>query len=54
VEGEGFSLEQAELIELNVIVTRVILLQINHISISVGEEFVEEKINKLTIFFRKH
>jgi len=37
------------------IVARVILLQINHISVSVSEEFVEKKINKLfVVHFRNH
>jgi len=37
-----------------VIITGIIVLQINHISIGVLEEFAEKKVNKLKILFRKH
>ena len=36
------------------VITGIIILRINHISISVGEKFVEQKINKLTVLLRNH
>jgi len=42
------------LFEANVVITGIIILQINHISISEACEFAEKKINKLKIFFSEH
>jgi len=42
------------LIELQVIITTIRVMKINHISISVSDQFAEQEINKLKIFFRKH
>ena len=36
------------------IAARIIILQINHFSINVLDEFAEEKINKLSVFFGNH
>jgi hypothetical protein len=37
-----------------VIITGIIVLQINHSSIGMGEKFAEKKVNKLTIFLSDH
>jgi len=42
------------LFELNVVVAGIIILQINHLSISETGEFTKEKVNKLVIFFSEH
>ena len=36
------------------IVARVILLQINHISVNVLDQFAEKKVNKLSVFLSNH
>jgi len=36
------------------IITGIIVLQINHSSIGVGQEFAEKKVNKLTVLLRNH
>jgi hypothetical protein len=57
---QSFPLEQRQLVELKVgpsqmVITGIIVLQINHISICVLEEFAEKKVNKLLVrHFRKH
>lgn len=36
------------------ITARIIVLQINHISVGMSEKFVKQKINKLTVFLSNH
>ena len=40
--------------EFKVITAGIIILQINHLSISEAGEFAEQKVNKLMIFFSEH
>jgi len=51
---QSFPLEQRQLVESQMIITGIIVLQINHISIGVFEKFAEKKVNKLTIFLSDH
>ena len=44
-------LKEAELFKLKVIAARIIIVQINHLSVNMFEEFVEEKIDKLLVLF---
>jgi len=44
-------LKEAELFKLKVIITGIIILQINHLSVNMREEFAEEKIDKLLVLF---
>jgi hypothetical protein len=37
-----------------VIAAGIIILQINHISINMFDEFTKEKVNKLMVFFSEH
>mgnify|MGYP004307205619 FL=1 len=39
---------------MNVVAAGIIILQINHLSISETGEFTEQHIDKLVIFLRKH
>jgi len=53
--SSSFILEQRQLVKLQVIITGIRIVQINHISISMSEEFAEKKVNKLfVVHFRKH
>ena len=52
--SSSFISEQCELFKLEMVITGIIVVQINHISISVLEKFTEQKVNKFKIFFRKH
>jgi len=40
--------------EKNVVTAGIIILQINHLSINMFDEFAEEKVNKLMVFLSEH
>tara|TARA_B000000437_G_scaffold198050_1_gene159873 strand:- start:439 stop:594 length:156 start_codon:yes stop_codon:yes gene_type:complete len=43
-----------QLFEFKVVTAGIIVLQINHLSISETGEFTEQEVDKLMIFFGKH
>ena len=47
-------LKEAELFKLKVIIAGIIILQINHLSVSETSEFTEQKVDKLMIFLSEH
>jgi len=48
------SLKKFQLSEKNVVTAGIIILQINHLSISETGEFTEQKVNKLMVFLSEH
>lgn len=43
-----------QLLKLNVVIAGIIILQINHLSISETGEFTKQKVDKLMVFCGKH
>ena len=44
----------AEKLQLQVIIARIAVVQVNHISVSVAEQLIEKEVNKLPVLVADH
>ena len=44
----------AEKLQLQVIIARIAVVQVKHVSVSVAEQLIEKKVNKLPVFVAYH